>query len=204
MLVTQVFQAEGFVAARGWKVIYRSLNPEVARFLPDNRVNINEDDRARISEEGRVAETTVDADGGPPTASEHKRQRQCSRHRNGSRATSSTIGEDGGPSTGQWTNRGHLERPQTDDSSGWSELGVPKQLLTYNASLTNVGDLPAENVELNVDIPVGMNIQSVEPDDPIAPSKRLSVSLGKSAPCHRDKGSMFPSGWFPKGMATST
>ncbi len=47
-LRTQVFQSEGFVGAEGWKVRYRSLNPELARFLPSN---------------ADVAEVTVDASG---------------------------------------------------------------------------------------------------------------------------------------------
>ncbi len=159
-------------------------------------MNINEDDRAKISEEGRVAETTVDADGRATVqlqnisgnanaaviAMEVVRPAQPSE-----KMAALPLGN--GQTVVTWS------APKLMIQAGGPELGVPKQLLlTYNASLTNVGDLPAENVELNVDIPVGMNIQSVEPDDPnrtiktpqrvtwqigsLPPGQRLNVSIG--------------------------
>ncbi len=148
-LRTQVFQSEGFVGAEGWKVRYRSLNPELARFLPSN---------------ADVAEVTVDASGNGTVQVVNDLNKigtalfaiEVVRPANAAdRMRELTLGQ--GQAIVTWS------APQLALDAGGPQFASPNQKLTYGASLANIGDVQAENVALRLTLPAGVRLIDTTP-----------------------------------------
>lgn len=179
-LVTQVFRSEGFVGAEGWKVIYRSLNPEIAKFAP-NDAAVHE---AIVDRDGRATAQLVNVSGGPNAAIVSIEVVKPADNEN--RIAEMTLAQRQVPVT--WS------APKLLVQAAGPEFGVPGELMTYHASLSNVGDLVSENTEFRVDVPSGMEIVSISPEinanngqilpqsriwriGPMEPRRRLDVSI---------------------------
>ena len=147
LLSTQVFQSEGFVGAKGWRVLYRSLNPEIAKFLPSGseiaEVTVDENGRANVE-----LQNITNANGTAIVAIEVIRPQQ-------ERMAAITLAR--GQAIVTWSS------PRILVQAGGPEFASPGQRLTYGASLINDGDLPAENAVLQIAAPAGMNIVDATP-----------------------------------------
>lgn len=148
-IVTQVFQSEGFIGAEGWKVIYRSLNPEVARFLPSGseraEVLVDKDGNATVE-----IQNVANRIGSAVIAIEVVRPAQAS-----TKMKELILGR--GQTVVSWS------APQLVLNAGGTEAATPGQKFTLGASLANAGDLAAENVVLRAELPVGMQLLGTTP-----------------------------------------
>lgn len=164
-LVTKVNKADGIVPAEGWIVRYRSLNPEVARFLPQY---------------GEVFEKYVDRNGNSVVEVVNMLQPNAISKANASALIEVEVVRPGQPSE----NMPELPLGRGTVQVTWSsadiqlrvrgpEVAVPGQPLAYTATLENDGYAQAENVVLTAAVPNGMNIQNVTP----TPSRRTGNSM---------------------------
>ncbi len=164
-LVTKVLRAEGFAPAEGWIVRYRSLNPELARFLPGY---------------AEVAEQTVDRNGNATIETINMSQPGLITQTNGtalieieiSRPQQATENMPELPLA-----RGTVEvtwnAPDLNLRVSGPEIAVPGQPLAYAATLENIGFSQAENTILSMAIPNGMNIQSIS----VPPTRQTATAL---------------------------
>ncbi len=150
-LVTRVLRAEGSIAAEGWRVRYRIINPELARFLPTQAetadVEVNRDGTANVDIAiGQQPGAQV------PHGTAIVEIEVIRPARADDNIPELPLGR--GTTTVTWS------APELQLNIGGPEIGVPGQPLNYFATVANIGDLNAENVVLSVVIPPGMVLQS--------------------------------------------
>ena len=150
-LVTHVKRADGFIPAVGWRVRYRVLNPELARFLPSQAetadVDVNGDGIA-------VVDIAIGQQPGAqvPHGTALVEIEVIRPARADDNIPELPLGR--GTTTVTW-NAAELQL-----NVGGPEIGVPGQPLNYFATVANTGDLNAENVVLSVVVPPGMVLQA--------------------------------------------
>jgi uncharacterized repeat protein (TIGR01451 family) len=164
-LVTKVQRADGLVPAEGWLVRYRSLNPEVARFMPQYgevfEKNVDRNGNAVVElvnmlQPGNITKTNATAlieveVVRPSQASENMPELPLGR----------------GTVQVTWTS------PELKLQVAGPEVAVPAQPLAYTATLENDGFAQAENVVLTLAIPNGMVVKSATP----TPSRQTASSM---------------------------
>lgn len=164
-LVTKVLRADGLAPAEGWIVRYRSLNPDVARFLPSY---------------AEISEQRVDANGFARVDAINMLQPGQISRTNGTALIEIEIVRP--PETGSsipdlQIARGTAEiswnAPDVNLRASGPEVAVPGQPLAYTATVENLGYLPAENTVLSMAIPAGMTIQSSS----VPPSRQTATAL---------------------------
>lgn len=165
--VTRVTRSERLVPAENWIVAYTIVDPSVATFVPDpnnpgTTISTNQDGQpvaaTRVNASGmataRVA-ATVDAQGQPargttPILIDVIRPEQPSDNMKalklGSGQTFATFSS-----------------PGLNLQAFGVEVGSVGEQMTYVASLGNPGDVPAENAQLVMNIPVGTRLISAIP-----------------------------------------
>lgn len=173
-LVTKVNKADGIVPAEGWIVRYRSLNPEVARFLPQY---------------GEVFEKYVDRNGNSVVEVVNMLQPNTLSKANASALIEVEVVRPGQPSENMPElplGRGSVQVTWTSADINLRvtgpEVAVPAQPLAYTASLENDGYAQAENVVLTAAVPNGMNIQSVTPQPTRRTGNSMSWDVGSLGP----------------------
>ena len=163
-LVTRVLRAEGSIPAEGWRVRYRILNPDLARFLPQQAevadVDVNKDGTAavdiaigqqpgvQVPHGTAIVEIEVVR---PAKADDNIPELPLGR----------------GTTTVTWS------AAELQLNVGGPEIAVPGQSLSYFATVANTGDLNAENVVISVVVPSGMVLQSPN----IAPTSQANGAL---------------------------
>jgi uncharacterized repeat protein (TIGR01451 family) len=157
VLVTKVMKRDGFDAAEGWTVRYRSLNPDLAKFANGIPPDISYADlkEVKVDQNGVAGVTIV-------------------------RGQMSGAMSPSAPSNGTALVEVEIERPAVGDmpavplartttSVTWSapnlvldvfgpEIATPGQNLQYVIRVTNTGDLAAENVEVIAAFPPGVRV----------------------------------------------
>jgi uncharacterized repeat protein (TIGR01451 family) len=164
-LVTKVLRADGFAPAEGWIVRYRSLNPEIARFLPSY---------------AEVSEQRIDAYGLAKVDAINMLQPGQITRANGTALIEIEIIRPPEPASNMpdlQISRGTAEvtwnAPEVNLRASGPEVAVPGQPLAYSATLENVGYLQAENTILSMAIPAGMTIQSTS----VTPTRQTDTAL---------------------------
>jgi uncharacterized repeat protein (TIGR01451 family) len=156
-LVTKVMKSDGFVPAEGWKVRYRSLNPELAKLtvgVPPN---------ASLSE---LADVSVDPDGKAGITLVRGQLIGAASTTTTSNGTALVEVEIIRPAIGDMP---EVPLARTTTSVTWSapnlvldvfgpEVATPGQNLQYVIRVTNTGDLAAENVEVIAAFPPGVRV----------------------------------------------
>ncbi len=150
-LVTRVMRAEGLLGAEGWRVRYRVLNPELARFLPSQA------ETARVDVDGEGLAVVDIAIGQQPGAQVPHGTAMVEIEvirpaRPDDNIPELPLGR--GTTTVTWS------AAELQLNVGGPEIGVPGQPLNYFATVANTGDLNAENVVLSVVVPPGMVLQA--------------------------------------------
>ncbi|MFM8572725.1 MAG: hypothetical protein ACKOAU_14120, partial [Pirellula sp.] len=173
-LVTKVNKADGIVPAEGWIVRYRSLNPEVARFLPQY---------------GEVFEKYVDRNGNAVVELVNMLQPNSISRTNAAALIEVEVVRPGQPSEnmpelplGRGTVQVTWSSAEIDLRVTGPEVAVPGQPLAYAATLQNDGFAQAENVVLTAAVPNGMNIQSVTPQPTRRTGNSMSWDVGALGP----------------------
>ena len=164
-LVTKVLRAEGFAPAEDWLVRYRSLNPEVARFL---------------DQYGEVFEKKVDRNGNAVVEVVNMQQPGVISQAN---ATALFEIEVIRPSQaaenmpelplGRGTVQVTWTAPEIVLRASGPETAVPGQPLAYSATVENDGFAQGENVVLSLAIPNGMTVQSIS----VPPTRQTGTSF---------------------------
>lgn len=158
LLNTKVYQADGYIPAQGWKVRYRTLNPEFAKFVDRNNAS-NADievDTVEVDANGDAAVEIIN--GGPaglqgqPFPGTAWVEIEISSPRKGAEIPELQIAR----STTSVTWSAPLLNL---DVVGPSEA-VPGQPIPYFASISNLGDEIAENATITVKVPNGMKLDS--------------------------------------------
>ena len=164
-LVTKVNKSDGIVPAEGWIVRYRSLNPEVARFLPQY---------------GEVFEKYVDRNGNAVVEVVNMLQPNTISNSNAAALIEVEVVRPGQSAEnmpelplGRGTVQVTWSSAEINLRVSGPEVAVPAQPLAYTATLENDGYAQAENVVLTAAVPNGMTIQSVTPE----PSRRTGNSM---------------------------
>lgn len=173
-LVTKVQRADGLVPAEGWLVRYRSLNPEVARFLPQY---------------GEIFEKNVDRNGNAVVQLVNQLQPGTPTKKN---ATALIEVEVVRPSQanenmpelplGRGTVQVTWTSPELKLQVAGPEVAVPGQPLAYTATLENDGFAQAENVVLTLAIPNGMTVQNTTPEPSRQTPSSMSWDVGVLGP----------------------
>lgn len=156
-LVTKVMKSDGYVAAEGWKVSYRSLNPEYARFVVGNPQDYRYSDQADVTVDSNgIAGVTIvrgPFDGATSVVAPA----------NGTALVEIEIVR---PAIGDMP---EVPLARTTTSVTWSapnlildvlgpEIATPGQNLQYVIRVSNTGDLAAENVEVIASFPPGLRV----------------------------------------------
>jgi uncharacterized repeat protein (TIGR01451 family) len=164
-LVTKVLRTDGFAPAEGWIVRYRSLNPEIARFLPSY---------------AEVSEQRVDAYGLAKVDAINMLQPGQIASANGTALIEIEIirpPESGSNMPDLQIARGTAEvtwnAPDVNLSARGPEFAVAGQPLAYSATVENLGYQPSENTILSMAIPAGMTIQSSS----VPPTRQTATAL---------------------------
>ncbi|MFO0012484.1 MAG: hypothetical protein ACK553_07065 [Planctomycetota bacterium] len=164
-LVTKVLRADGFAPAEGWIVRYRSLNPEIARFLPSY---------------AEVSEQRVDAYGLAKVDAVNMLQPGQITTNNGTALIEIEIVRPPEPASNMpdlQITRGTAEvtwnAPEVNLRASGPETAVAGQPLAYSATVENVGFLQAENTILSMAVPAGMAIQSSS----VPPTRQTTTAL---------------------------
>ncbi len=163
-LITRVNRAEGFIPAEGWKVRYRVLNPDLARFLPT---------------QADVADVTVNRDGIAMVEIAIGQQPGMQVPHGTAMVEIEVIrparAEDNIPELplGRGTTTVTWSAAELQLNVGGPEIAVPNQPLSYFATVANTGDLNAENVVISVVVPPGMVLQAPN----IAPTSQANGAL---------------------------
>jgi uncharacterized repeat protein (TIGR01451 family) len=173
-LVTKVSKADGLVPAEGWIVRYRSLNPEVARFLPQY---------------GEVFEKYVDRNGNAVVELINMLQPNTISKSNASALIEVEVVRPGQASEnmpelplGRGTVQVTWSSAEIDLVVRGPEVAVPGQPLAYAATIQNDGFSQAENVVLTAAVPNGMNIQSITPQPTRRTGNNMSWDVGALGP----------------------
>ncbi len=162
-LITTVTRADRVTPAEGYKVIYRILNPEIAKFVMPGRVGAQVEE-INVDDKGLAAVRLLHDERVPlGTAMVEMEVVRIARPKDNMRQV--TLGRD--TTTVTWS------APELRLDVGGPEIGVPGQPVNYVATLANTGDRVAENVYLSVVIPPGMDLLStnVQPSS-ITPNGR--------------------------------
>ncbi|XZE17789.1 hypothetical protein SH449x_003068 [Pirellulaceae bacterium SH449] len=158
ILATKVMKSDGYVAAEGWTVSYRSLNPEYARFVvgnnPQNYIYSDQAD-VTVDSNGIAGVTLVRGpfDGATSVVAPA----------NGTALVEVEIVR---PAIGDMP---EVPLARTTTSVTWSapnlmldvfgpEIATPGQSLQYVIRVSNTGDLAAENVEVIASFPPGLRV----------------------------------------------
>lgn len=149
-LVTRVTRADGFKPALGWKVRYRVLNPEIARFVTPQREG-SDLEEVMVDKEGIAAIGIVNGQTAPRGAAMIEME-----------VFRPVQADDDIPefTLARQTTTVTWSAPELRLDVGGPNIGVPGQPLQYFATLANIGDLVAENVILSVIVPAGMTMDS--------------------------------------------
>jgi uncharacterized repeat protein (TIGR01451 family) len=169
VLQTRVTRSEGLAPADGWLVRYRILNPDIARFDAG----------------GEVAQQIVDGNG---------IARVGVRNLPGRHGTAMVVIEVARPAQPS-DNMPELTLGRGQTSVTWSDSGLElvsrgpptaslNQTLTYQASIANPGDLPADGVQLRMRIPSGCRVVRASPEPSQQSNTGLVWQLGQLPP-HR-------------------
>ncbi len=164
-LITRVTRAEGFAPAENWIVRYRSLNPEIGLFAPNNLDVIE----SRVDADGKAVVTLNNVSGRTGTALvgiEIVRPAQ-----NSENIPELPLGR--GQAIVSWSSSELFLQANGPPAGGVGET------LTYTASLANVGDLPGENVRVTASIPAGMQLVSASPQPSQQSPSALAWDLGQ-------------------------
>jgi uncharacterized repeat protein (TIGR01451 family) len=164
-LVTKVLRADGVAPAEGWIVRYRSLNPDIARFLPSY---------------AEVSEQRVDAYGLARVDTVNMLQPGQITRANGTALFEIEIIRPPEPASNMpdlQIARGTTEvtwnAPEVNLRASGPEVAVSGQPLAYSATVENLGLQQAENTILSMAIPSGMTIQSSS----IPPTRQTATAL---------------------------
>jgi len=173
-LVTKVFRSGGFAPADGWIVRYRSLNPDIARFLPQY---------------GEVFEKQVDRNGNAVVDVVNMLQSGIISKPNGSALIEVEVvrppqGSENMPELpiGRSTVEISWTSPELTLTASGPETAVPGQPLAYAVTLQNDGMAQAENVVLRLMVPNGMEIKSVTPNPTSQTATNLAWDIGVLGP----------------------
>ncbi len=163
-LVTRVLRAEGSIPAQGWRVRYRVLNPDLARFLPTQAetadVEVNRDGTAVVDIAIGLQPGMQVPHGTAMVEIEVVRP---------------ALADDNIPELplGRGTTTVTWSAAELQLNVGGPEIAVPNQPLSYFATVANTGDLNAENVVVSVVVPPGMVLQAPN----IAPTSQANGAL---------------------------
>ncbi len=162
-LITSVKRADRVSPAVGYRVKYRILNPEIARFVMPGREG-EDVEQINVDAEGKAA-VRILHDEKYPIGSAMVEMEVVRNARPNDNVREITLGRD--TTTVTWS------APELRLDVGGPEIGVPGQPVNYVATLANTGDRVAENVYLSVVIPPGMKLLStnVQPSS-ITPNGR--------------------------------
>ena len=156
-LVTKVMKSDGFVAAEGWKVTYRSLTPDLAKFVLGPPQNYTYNDLAQV---------TVDSNGIAGVTLVRGQSAGASSPSAISNGTAMIEVEIIRPAIGDMP---EVPLARTTTSVTWSapnlvldvlgpEVATPGQNLQYVIRVSNTGDLAADNVEVIAAFPPGVRV----------------------------------------------
>ncbi len=163
-LLTRVTRKEGFAPAEGWIVRYRSLDPRVALFAGNSdvievKVDANGVAATQVFNAARRTGTALISIEviRPPVASENMPQ-----------LTLAT-----GQTTVSWS------APELILQATGPSVGSVNQRLTYSASVSNIGNVPAGNVRLSMQIPSGMTVVSASQTPTQTTNAALAWDIGE-------------------------
>ncbi|MFM9062704.1 MAG: hypothetical protein ACKOOI_06670, partial [Pirellula sp.] len=169
-LVTKVSKADGLVPAEGWIVRYRSLNPEIARFLPQY---------------GEVFEKYVDRNGNAVVDLVNMLQPNTISKSNASALIEVEVVRPGQSSEnmpelplGRGTVQVTWSAAEINLIARGPEVAVPGQPLSYGATIQNEGLAQAENVVLTAAVPNGMTLKSITPEPNRRTGNNMSWDIG--------------------------
>jgi len=169
-LVTKVSKADGLVPAEGWIVRYRSLNPEIARFLPQY---------------GEVFEKYVDRNGNAVVELVNMLQPDTISKSNASALIEVEVVRPGQSSEnmpelplGRGTVQVTWSSAEINLIARGPEVAVPGQPLSYGATIQNEGLAQAENVVLTAAVPNGMTLKSITPEPNRRTGNNMSWDIG--------------------------
>lgn len=169
-LVTKVSKADGLVPAEGWIVRYRSLNPEIARFLPQY---------------GEVFEKYVDRNGNAVVDLVNMLQPNTISKSNASALIEVEVVRPGQSSEnmpelplGRGTVQVTWSSAEINLIARGPEVAVPGQPLSYGATIQNEGLAQAENVVLTAAVPNGMTLKSITPEPNRRTGNNMSWDIG--------------------------
>lgn len=169
-LVTKVSKADGLVPAEGWIVRYRSLNPEIARFLPQY---------------GEVFEKYVDRNGNAVVDLVNMLQPNTISKSNASALIEVEVVRPGQSSEnmpelplGRGTVQVTWSSAEINLIARGPEVAVPGQPLSYGATIQNEGLAQAENVVLTAAVPNGMTLKSISPEPNRRTGNNMSWDIG--------------------------
>ncbi len=163
--VTRVTKAEALVPAEDWIVRYTIVDPSVATFVPptgsnEANIRVNKDAQAIVQVAAAVDAQGQPARGTTPILIDVIRPAQPSDNlpelKLGSGQTFATFSS-----------------PGLNLQSFGNDVGSVGEQLTYVASLGNPGDVPAENVQLVMNLPAGTRLVSAVPE----PSSKTNTGL---------------------------
>lgn len=163
--VTRVTKAEALVPAEDWIVQYTILDPSVARFEPATgsdpaRIRVNKDAQAIVQVVAATDAQGQPARGTTPILIDVIRPAQPSDN-----LPELTLGSGQTFAT--------FSSPGLNLQAFGNEVGSVGEQITYVASLGNPGDVPAENVQLVMNIPAGTRLVSAIPE----PSSATNTGL---------------------------
>ncbi|MFM8213351.1 MAG: hypothetical protein ACKN82_01710, partial [Pirellula sp.] len=169
-LVTKVSKADGLVPAEGWIVRYRSLNPEIARFLPQY---------------GEVFEKYVDRNGNAVVDLVNMLQPNTISKSNASALIEVEVVRPGQSSEnmpelplGRGTVQVTWSAAEINLIARGPEVAVPGQPLSYGATIQNEGLAQPENVVLTAAVPNGMTLKSITPEPNRRTGNNMSWDIG--------------------------
>jgi len=158
LLNTKVWQADRYIAAQGWKVRYRTLNPEFAKFVGRNGVP-NADIEVDIVDVDANANASVEiVNGGPngavgpPLPGTAWVEIEIISPSKGAEIPELQIAK--GTTSVTWS------APMLNLEAVGPPEAVPGQPIPYFVSLANLGDEIAENATISVVVPNGMQLES--------------------------------------------
>ncbi len=154
-LITKVWRSERTIGAEGWEVRYRVLNPEIANFIVNAGNDYSPVVKAIVDQNGvaKVDMQIAALPNGQIPRGTAMIEIQVVRPARSSENIPELILAMGTTSV-TWT------APQLQLQIGGSENGVPGQILSYFASVANIGDVDAENVRITATFPPGLALQS--------------------------------------------
>ena len=162
-LVTRVTRAERLISAEGWRVRYRVLNPEIARFVFPGREG-EEIANIEVNRDGIAAVDIVNGQQAPHGTAMVEIE-----------VIRPARADDNIPELplGRGITQVTWSAAELQLNVGGPEIAVQGQPLSYFATVANTGDLNAENVIVRVVVPPGMTLQSPN----IAPTSQANGAL---------------------------